>query len=69
MIYCDAIDIAYKLFALFSFCLKAYSPFFIWPLMRNAQTKIAIVYMWEQTCDTRYDTNMIWYVCNGKYDH
>ena len=39
--------------------------------MHNAQTKIAIVYMREQTCDTRYDSNicttMIWYVCYGKY--
>ena len=39
--------------------------------LQNAQTKIAIVYMREQTCDTRYDTNicttMIWYVCYGKY--
>ena len=39
--------------------------------LHNAQTKIAIVYMREQTCDTRYDTNicttMIWYVCYGKY--
>ena len=30
------------------------------------------MYMREQTCDTRYDTNicttMIWYVCYGKYD-
>ena len=64
--------IAYKLFALF-LCLKAYSLVFIWPILHYAQTKIAIVYMREQTCDTRYDTNicttMIWYVCYGKYDH
>ena len=32
--------------------------------MHNAQTKIAIVYMRERYCDTRYDTDMIWYVCN-----
>ena len=52
-------------------CSKAYSLFFVWPLLHNAQTKIAIVYMREQTCDTRYDSNicttMIWYVCYGKY--
>ena len=47
----DAMALAYKLFALFSFCLKA----FLWPLMQNAQTKIAIVYMREQSCDTRDD--------------
>ena len=54
------------------FCLKAYSLFFFfWPLLQNAQTKIAIVYMREQTSDTRYDSNicttMIWYVFYGKY--
>ena len=57
-------------YLLFLFCLKAYS-FFDMVTMRNAQTKIAIVYMREQTCDTRYDSNicttMIWYVCYGKY--
>ena len=30
--------------------------FFIWPLLHNAQTKIAIMYMWEQSCDTRDGT-------------
>ena len=50
--------------SLLSFCLKAFSLFFLWPLLHNAQTKIEIVYMREHTCDTRYDTNMIWYVCN-----
>ena len=58
---------------LFLFCLKALFLFFSMPLLHNAQTKIAIVYMREQTCDTRYDTNictiMVWYVCYGKYDH
>ena len=53
------------------FCLKALFLFFVWPLLHNAQTKIAIAYMQEQTCDTRYDTKicitMIWYVCYGKY--
>ena len=29
--------------------------------MQNAQTKIAIVYMREQTCGTRYDMIPIWY--------
>ena len=37
---------------LFVFCLKA---FFVWPLLHNAQTKIAIVYMREQTCGTKDD--------------
>ena len=43
------------------FCLKVYSLFFVWPLLHNAQTKIAIVYMREQTCDTRDDMIPIWY--------
>ena len=66
----DAMALSHELFALF--LLKSFlslSLSFQWPLLHNAQTKIAIVYMREQTCDTRYDTNMIWYVCNGKYDH
>ena len=42
------------------FCLKAYS-FFDMATMRNAQTKIAIVYMREQSCDTRDDMIPIWY--------
>ena len=43
-------------------CLKAYSfLFWIWSLMRNAQTKIAIVYMREQSCDTRDDMMPRWY--------
>ena len=60
---------------LFLFCLKSYSSslFFWMATMRNAHTTIAIVYMREKTCDTRYDTNicatMVWYVCYGKYDH
>ena len=58
-------------FALFLFCLKALFLFFSMATLHNAQTKIAIVYMREQTCDTRYDSNicttMIWYVCYGKY--
>ena len=48
------------------FCLKALFLFFLWPLLHNVQTKIAIAYMREQNCDTRYDTNMIWYVFNGR---
>ena len=56
----DAMAIAYKLFAHFFFLLK--SLFFFWPLMQNAQTKIAIVYMREQSCDTRDDMMIpIWY--------
>ena len=46
---------------LFLFCLKAYSLFFGMATMRNAQTKIAIVYMREQTFGTRDDMIPIWY--------
>ena len=49
----DAMAIAYKLFALF-LLLKSFISF-LWPLWYNAQTKIAIVYMWERSCDTRDD--------------
>ena len=49
------------------FCLKAYS-FFCMATLQNAQTKIAIVYMREQSLWHKrwYDTNMIWHVCNGR---
>ena len=50
----DCIAIAYKLLFSLFLCLKAYS-FFVWPLLHNAQTKIAMVYMREQACDTGYD--------------
>jgi hypothetical protein len=52
----DAMAISYKLFAL-SLLLKSFILFFflIWPFLRNAQTKIAIVYMREQSCGTRDD--------------
>ena len=50
----DAMALAYKLFVFSFFCLKAYS-FFCRAALRNAQTKIAIVYMREQSCDTRDD--------------
>ena len=55
--------------SLLSFCLKAFSLFFLWPLLHNAQTKIAIVYMREQTWDTMDDMIPRWYcmVCNGRY--
>ena len=43
------------------FLLKSLFIFFVWPLMRNAQTKIAIVYMREQSCDTRDDMIPRWY--------
>jgi hypothetical protein len=44
----DAMAIAYKLVAL-SLLLKSFSSFncFLWPLMRNARTKIAMMYMRE----------------------
>ena len=54
MIYFDAMAIAYKLFALSLLLLKSLF-FFDMDTMRNAQTKIAIVYMREQSCDTRDD--------------
>ena len=53
-----------SLFTLF-LCLKAYSFFFCMATLRNAQTKIAIVYAGTNLRHKRlYDTNMIWYVCN-----
>ena len=55
--------------SLFSLFLKAYSPFFCMTTMRNAQSKIAIGYIREQSCDTRDDMLPIWYgkyVCNGR---
>ena len=57
--------IAYKLFALFSF-------FFLYmATLRNAQTKIAIVYMREQTWGTRDDMIPTWYgmYAMGGVDH
>ena len=56
----DATVLAYKLFAL-SLFLKSLLFFCIWLLLHNAQTKIAIVCMREQTCDTRDDMIPIWY--------
>ena len=50
----DAMALAYKLFAL-SLLLKSLFSFFRWLLLHNAQNKIAIVYMREQSCDTRDD--------------
>ena len=53
----DAMALAYNLFAL-SLLLKSFisfSLFFVWTLLHNAQTKIAIVYMREQTCYTKDD--------------
>jgi hypothetical protein len=44
----------------FLFCLKASLSFdgFLWPLMRNARPKIAMMYMWEQNFGTRDDMCM-----------
>ena len=50
----DAMALAYKLLCSFSFASKLIL-FFDMATMRNAQTKIAIVYMREQSCDTRDD--------------
>ena len=41
--------------------LKSLFSFFDMATMRNAQTKIAIVYMQEQSCDTRDDMIPRWY--------
>ena len=56
----DAMALAYKLFALFSFASKLIL-FFYMATMRNAQTKVAIGYIREQYCDTRDDMIPIWY--------
>ena len=48
----DAMALAYKLFV---HSLLKILFFFYMATMRNAQTKIAIVYMREQSCDTRDD--------------
>ena len=58
----DAMALAYKLFVL-SLLLKSFILFFFsfMATMQNAQTKIAIVYMREQSCDTRDDMIPIWY--------
>ena len=51
--------VKYVFFDLFLFCLKAlFLFFFSMATLHNAQTKIAIVYMREQSCDTR-DNMMI----------
>ena len=60
-----------SLLLLFLFCLKASLSFarFLWPLMRNARMKIAMMYMREQNFGTRddmsiyahYDSYAEWY--------
>ena len=45
----DAMALAYKPFALSLLLKSLFSLLFVWPLLHNAQTKIAIVYMREQT--------------------
>ena len=56
----DAMALAHELFALF--LLKSFFSFFSMANLHNAQTKIAIVYMREQSCDTRDDMIIpIWY--------
>jgi len=47
----DAMALAYNLLCSLFLLLKS----FFMATMRNVQTKIAIVYMREQTCGTRYD--------------
>ena len=52
----DAMALAYKLLCSLSLLLKSFiSSFFSMATLHNAQTKIAIVYMREQSCDTRDD--------------
>ena len=54
----DAMAIVYKLFVLFASKLILFYMSTMW----NAQTKIAIVYMREQSCDIRDDMVIpIWY--------
>ena len=65
MIQDDQYGIWYAMWRCYGYCLQALCfsllkslfsfIFFIWPLLQNAQTKIAIVYMREQSCDTRDD--------------
>ena len=57
----DAMALAYKLFVHSFSLLKSFILFFCMATLRNAQTKIAIVYMREQSCDTRDDMIPIWY--------
>ena len=49
MIYFDAMAIAYKLFVHSFFLLKSFILFFCNATMQNAQTKVAIGYMREQS--------------------
>jgi hypothetical protein len=51
----DAMALAYKLLCSLSLLLKSLFSFFCMATMRNAQTKIAIVYLREQTCGTSDD--------------
>ena len=51
----NAMALAYKLFALSFSLLNSLFFFLDMATLRNAQTKIAIVYMREQTCGTRDD--------------
>ena len=55
----DAMALSHELFALF--LLKSFFFFFQRSLLHNAQTKLAIVYMREQTWGTRDDMIPIWY--------
>ena len=67
----DAMAIAHKLLCS-SLLLKSLFFFFVcMATLQNAQTKIAIVCMREQTCDTRDDMIPIWYgmYAMGGVDH
>ena len=55
----DAMALAHELFALF--LLKSFFSFFSMANLHDAQTKIAIVYMREQTWGTMDDMIPIWY--------
>ena len=61
----DVMALAYKLFVHSFFCLKAYSFFLYMATLQNAQIKIVIVYMREQTWGTQDDMIPIWY---GMYE-
>ena len=57
----DAMALSYKLFALSFSLLKSLFFFLYGHFLHNAQTKIAIVYMREQTWGTRDYMIPIWY--------
>ena len=63
----DAMALAYKLLCSSLLLKSLFFFFFVWPLFHNAQTKIAIVYMREQTWGTWDDMITRWYLWYGMY--